>query len=95
MKMVGILKIQVRRLWVFSRFFLVLDGFFFNVGHGVHWGWISVDTISKAFGSFFLTQKELAGGGGLEKEKCKFFLLQFMTKKDLQRTLTIKITWIA
>jgi hypothetical protein len=35
------------------------------------------------------------GGGGLEKEKCKFFLLQFMTKKELQRTLTIKITWIA
>ncbi len=53
-----------------------------NVGRGVHWGWISVDTISKAFGSCFLAQKELVGGGGLEKEKCKFFYCNLWLKKS-------------
>jgi hypothetical protein len=34
------------------------------------------------------------GGGGLEKKR-EFFKLQFVTKKELQTTLTIKMTWIA
>ncbi len=42
-----------------------------------------------------MAQKESVEGGGLGKKKGNFFILQFVTKKELSRTLTIKITWIA
>ncbi len=61
---------------------ILFNGIWMNVGRGVHWGWISVDTISKAFGSCFRAQKELVGGGGLEKEKCKFFYCNLWLKKS-------------
>jgi hypothetical protein len=36
----------------------------------------------------------MSGGRGTRGKKVSF-LLQFVTKKELQTTLTIKITWIA
>jgi hypothetical protein len=76
MKMVGILKIQVGRLWVFSRFFLFEMGF-----EGLFmWGVVCTEAeflliqFPKHLGVFFSHKhNEWGGGGELEKEKCKFF----------------------
>ncbi len=75
-------------------YLLLKPGFWspFYVRAWVHWGWIFVHTISNAFGFFFLHQKH---GWGKRAQKINvIFKLQFMILKELQTTLTIKITWI-